>query len=177
MIVGILVGHTTGKHIVTFNDIRLCGPKDRSGYAQIAEFHLSQNDLEELKEQIAQEEDELIDALLWMAGGQMSKDLKALILEKEKQGKVVIATVDGLVEMDLNEMLKQPVEGLLYDLNRGRVTVLTFLGDEEKAILWVNNFACMKVITRLKEIMDEQSVTKQVGTGPSTKPVTVTPDE
>ena len=75
-----------------------------------------------------------------------------LVLEKEKQGKVVIATVDGYAEMDLDEIIKQPLEGLLYDLNRDKATILTWIDD----IKWVNDFACMKVIEKLKEIVDKR---------------------
>ena len=84
------------------------------------------------------------------------KSLKDLILEKEKQGRIVIATWEGLAEADLDEIIKQPTEGLLYDLNRDRVTILTFLKDDDK---WVNDFACMKVIERLKEIIEEANPT------------------
>ena len=80
------------------------------------------------------------------------EEFKDYILAKEKEGKVVFATHDGFAEMDLDEMVKQPVEGLLYDLNRDRVTILTYI-DERK---WVNDFACMKVITRLKEMLEEE---------------------
>jgi len=74
------------------------------------------------------------------------------VLEKEKQGKVVIATVDGYAEIDLDEIIKQPIEGLLYDLNRDKVTILAYIDDKK----WVNDFACMKVIEKLKSIVDEK---------------------
>ena len=73
-----------------------------------------------------------------------------LVLEKEKQGKVVITTVEGYVEIGLDEIIKQPTEGLLYDLNRDRATILSWIDDRK----WVNDFACMKVIERLKAIID-----------------------
>ena len=79
-------------------------------------------------------------------------ELKNLVLEKEKQGKVVIATIDGYMEIELDEIIKQPVEGLLYDLNRNREIILTFIDDPK----WVNDFACAQVIEKLKEIVDMQ---------------------
>ena len=80
----------------------------------------------------------------------MSASLKDLILEKEKQGEVVILTFDGLKGIDLDEIVKQPTEGLLYDLNRDKATILACLDDKK----WVNDFACMKVIEKLKTIID-----------------------
>ena len=58
------------------------------------------------------------------------KSIKDLVLEKEKEGKVVLATWEGLKEADLEAIIKQPTEGLLYDLNRDKATVLTFISDE-----------------------------------------------
>ena len=82
-----------------------------------------------------------------------TENFRDLVLEKEKQGKVVIATIDGYLEIDLDEIIKQPTEGLLYDLNRDRATILTFIDDRK----WVNDFACMKVIEKLKAELEAQN--------------------
>jgi len=42
--------------------------------------------------------------------------IKELILEKEKEGKVVILTVDGYVEADLGEIIKHNLNEYLSDL-------------------------------------------------------------
>jgi hypothetical protein len=78
------------------------------------------------------------------------KKLKDLILQKEKEGKVVFLTHEGPAEADLDEFIKQPIEGLLYDLNRDRGTVLAFIDDPK----FVNDFAVGLVIKRLKEHYD-----------------------
>ena len=78
---------------------------------------------------------------------------KDLVLQKEKEGKVVFMTWDGPREADLEEFIRQPTEGLLYDLNRDRVTVLTFI-DQEPA-KWVNDYAVGLVIAKLKEYYDK----------------------
>ena len=52
---------------------------------------------------------------------------------------------------DLEEIIKQPTEGLLYDLNRDRATVLTLMDDPK----WVNDFAVGLVITKLKKYYDK----------------------
>jgi len=77
--------------------------------------------------------------------------LKDKILQKAEEGKVVLATIEGLMEADLDEFIKQPTEGLLYDLNRDRITVLTLMDDPK----WINDFAVMQVITKLKEYYDK----------------------
>ena len=78
--------------------------------------------------------------------------LKELVLQKEKEGKIVFMTFDGPMEADLEEIIKQPTEGLLYDLNRDRATVLTFIEDPR----WVNDYACCLVISKLKEYYDKK---------------------
>ena len=78
--------------------------------------------------------------------------LRELVLQKEKEGKVVIMTWEGPREADLEEIIKQPTEGLLYDLNRDRITVLTLIDDPK----WVNDFAVGLVIKKLKEYYDRE---------------------
>jgi hypothetical protein len=48
--------------------------------------------------------------------------LKDLMLQKEKEGKILFRTLDCLIEADIEEFIKQPIEGLLYDLNRDKTT-------------------------------------------------------
>ncbi len=79
------------------------------------------------------------------------KDFKKLVLEKEKEGKVVFMTWDGAMSADLEGFIKQPTEGLLYDLNRDRLTVLAQIDD----IKWVNDYAVGLVIARLKKYYDK----------------------
>jgi len=74
------------------------------------------------------------------------------VLEQEKKGKVVIMTFDGLRETKLDDFVKQPIQGLLYDLNRDAATVLTFIDDKK----WVNDYAVMQVITRLKSMVEKE---------------------
>ena len=75
------------------------------------------------------------------------EEIKELVLSKEKEGKVVINTIEGLVSYNIEELINQPIGGLLYDLNRDRLTILTFIKEEK----WVNDYACMLVIKKLKE--------------------------
>ena len=77
--------------------------------------------------------------------------LKELVLQNAKEGKVVIMTVDGPMSTSLEEITRQPTEGLLYDLNRDKVTVLTLMDDPK----WVNDYAVAMVIEYLHTALDE----------------------
>ena len=81
----------------------------------------------------------------------LRKKNKELVLNAYKEGKVVFMTFDGAMAAPLEEFIKQPTDGLLYDLNRDEVTVLSLIDDPK----WVNDFAVAKVIRRLKERVDE----------------------
>ena len=84
-----------------------------------------------------------------MTNEEARKHLIELIREKEKEGKICVRTIEGLEAIDLNEVIKQPTEGLLYDLNRDKATILTLMDDK-----WINDYACALVIERLKEHYD-----------------------
>ena len=75
------------------------------------------------------------------------KELRQLILDKRKEGKVVVMGLEGPMSMLLEDIIKQPTDGLLYDLNRLEETSLTFF---DKDIKWVNDFAVALVIRKLK---------------------------
>lgn len=82
------------------------------------------------------------------------KSLKERVLEAEAKNKVVFMTIDGPMSADLDKFISQPTEGLLYDMNRDRVTCLTWLDDPKVGAFWINNFCAMKVITKLKKYYD-----------------------
>ena len=78
-------------------------------------------------------------------------NLKDRILFEAEWGNVVINTIEGLAVVPLDKIIEQPTEGLLYDLNRDRATILTFVNDEK----WINDFAVALVIEKLKTIIEE----------------------
>ncbi|MDP2362434.1 MAG: hypothetical protein Q8M94_01555 [Ignavibacteria bacterium] len=80
--------------------------------------------------------------------------LQKLILRSAKKGKVILKTFEGLVMVDLEEIVRQPTEGLLYDLNRDKATVLAFISD----VKWINDFAVALVIEKLKACLDEATI-------------------
>lgn len=77
--------------------------------------------------------------------------LKNKILEECKKGNIVVDGADGLQVIPIKEFIKQPVEGMLYDLNRDAATILTFINNQK----WVNDYAVMKVIIELKKRIKE----------------------
>jgi len=76
------------------------------------------------------------------------KELKDFILAESKKGNIVYASFEGLYSVPIDDIIKQPVEGLLYDLNRDVATVLTFIEDPK----WINDFAVASVITALHKL-------------------------
>jgi len=79
------------------------------------------------------------------------KEIKELVIEEAKNGCIVVATFEGLVKYNLAEIVDQPVDGLLYDLNRDEGTIFTFINDPK----WVNDYASSQVIRYLKNKLDE----------------------
>jgi hypothetical protein len=81
-----------------------------------------------------------------------NQSIKELLLEESKKGFVCTLTPFGLQKTPLRELVEQAVEGLLYDLNRDELTILTFVEDDPKRI---NDFACAMVIREIKKQLDE----------------------
>lgn len=79
------------------------------------------------------------------------ESIKELVLEEAKKGFLIIAGIEGLQKAELSKIVEQPVEGLLYDLNRDPITILTFINDPK----WVNDYACMQVIKFLHEKVNQ----------------------
>jgi hypothetical protein len=77
--------------------------------------------------------------------------IKDKILEEYKKGNIVVSGFEGLQIMKLEDIIKQPAEGILYDLNRIESVVLTFLPDPK----WVNDYASSQVIRQLKKRIQE----------------------
>lgn len=74
----------------------------------------------------------------------MTEEERKCIEDNAKRGRVVLHTPEGIVSCDMEALVKQPVEGLLYDLNRNELTTYTL--NNERA---VNDIAVAKVIRYL----------------------------
>ena len=81
-------------------------------------------------------------------------ELKDKILEECGKGNIVIATIEGLKVANLSDFIAQPIEGILYDLNRDEATVLTFVDD----IKWINDYAVRQVIRALKNKINANEI-------------------
>jgi len=79
------------------------------------------------------------------------KKIKDKILKEYKKGNIIVVTIEGLQGMPLKEFIKQPADGILYDLNRNEAKILTFIEDPK----WVNDYAVCKVIRALKNRIKE----------------------
>ena len=81
------------------------------------------------------------------------EEIKKLVLECEKKNEIVFMTIEGFASMDIDDFLKQPIEGILYDLNRLPEVVVGFLDDPK----WVNDYAVYLVIKKLYELCCEKN--------------------
>ena len=79
------------------------------------------------------------------------EEIKDRILAEYKKGNIVVMDFEGIKAMPIKDFIKQPAEGMLYDLNRNEAVVLTFLPDPK----WINDFAVAKVIKALKDRIEE----------------------
>lgn len=79
------------------------------------------------------------------------ENIKHRILEEYKKGNIVVCGFEGLSAMKIDEIIKQPADGLLYDLNRNEAVILTFLPDPK----WINDYASSQIIRALKKRIDE----------------------
>jgi hypothetical protein len=78
------------------------------------------------------------------------ESIKDTVLMEYQKGNIVFMGVEGLMTLPLDKFVEQPVDGILYDLNRDEVVTLTLIDDPK----WVNDYAVAKVIRELKKRLD-----------------------
>ena len=80
------------------------------------------------------------------------EELKEKILAEYAKGNVCYATIEGIMTSKLEDFIKQPLEGMLYDMNRDKATILTFIDDPK----WVNDLCLTEILryyyNRVKEL-------------------------
>lgn len=64
------------------------------------------------------------------------------VLSEWNKGNLVFADIEGLKSIKFEDFIKQPIEGMLYDINRDTATILSSI-DSPK---WVNDFALTKLL-------------------------------
>jgi hypothetical protein len=87
-----------------------------------------------------------------------NEEIKEYIRQAEKGGKVVFGTIEGLVEANLDEFIKQPAEGILYDLDRDKATVMTFIDDPK----WLNDYAVAVTVAALRARIEELTIPAEI---------------
>lgn len=92
--------------------------------------------------------------------GDDKKKFSELVLSERDKGNVVFLAIDEILSMPVKEIVKQPTDGLLWDLNRDEATALSFM-DEEGMTHWVNNFAVALVIRELKAQLELKEIELQ----------------
>lgn len=83
------------------------------------------------------------------------EELKNLIMDELDKGYIVYDTIEGLHKQKIEDFVKQPIEGQLYDINRDMATCLAFIDEP----MGVNNFASNVLIRyyydRCKELEEK----------------------
>ena len=70
------------------------------------------------------------------------ESIRDKVLAEWDKGNLVYADIEGLKSIKLEEFVKHPLEGILYDISRNTAIILTFLDDPK----WVNDFALTKLL-------------------------------
>lgn len=83
------------------------------------------------------------------------ESIKDKVLAEWDKGNLVFADFEGLKSIKFKDFIKQPLEGMLYDINRNTATILTFLDDSK----WVNDFALTKLLEYYYNKCTEQEKT------------------
>lgn len=87
-----------------------------------------------------------------------TEELQNLILSKKKEGKIVFHSLDELVEVRMENIIRQPANGLLWDLNRDMATLLSRASEDNPC--WVNDLALANIteylINKVNEMTDER---------------------
>ena len=91
-----------------------------------------------------------------------TEELKNLILSKKKEGKIVFHSIEGLMEAKMEDIIRQPAEGLLWDLNRDLATLLHRASEDNPC--WVNDMALANIteflVNKVNEITEERNMWK-----------------
>ncbi len=82
------------------------------------------------------------------------KKWSEIVLEAKDDGRVVFFCIDEVLTAPVKEIIKQPADGLLWDLNRDEVTALSWM-NKDGMLHWVNNFAVALVIRELKSQLEQ----------------------
>lgn len=77
------------------------------------------------------------------------------VLALQGDNKVAFMTVDGLKYSPIDEFVKQPLEGQLYDVNRDRANLYS-MANENKNKRWINDLALVYMYEYANKTIEEQ---------------------
>ena len=77
------------------------------------------------------------------------------VLALQADNKVAFMTIDGLKYNPIDEFVKQPLEGQLYDVNRDRATLYS-MANENKNKRWINDLALVYMYEYANKTIEEQ---------------------
>ena len=80
-------------------------------------------------------------------------DIADVIQKEYNNGNIVIFDGENLNKIKIKDFMQQPIDGVLYDLNRSKEVALANIKDNN--LLWINNYACAVVIEELSRIITE----------------------
>lgn len=72
-------------------------------------------------------------------------EINKAVFQAFKDGYIVIYTVDGLERVPIENFVKQPLEGMLYDMNHLETVIRTHAAHDED-FGWVNDMAMLKTL-------------------------------
>ena len=73
---------------------------------------------------------------------EMFESIRDKVLAEWDKGNLVYADIEGLKSIKFEDFIKQPLEGMLYDINRCLPVIVTYIEDPK----WVNDFALTKLL-------------------------------
>jgi len=71
------------------------------------------------------------------------EEIVNLLLKEYEKGNIVYRDIQGVKSISIENFIKQPLDGILYDLNRLEEVILTHAPTDEK---WINDFALVKLL-------------------------------
>lgn len=78
-----------------------------------------------------------------------------IVEEERSKGNIAFMTIEGLKGSSIENIINQPVEGILYDLNRDYATIIT-LAKNSKNLRWINDLALSDVFKEVFKLYKEQ---------------------
>ena len=82
---------------------------------------------------------------------------KDIVLSEYAKGNIVYLDIEGTKTIPLKDFVSQPIEGILYDLNRLEENIIVDVLESQK---WINDYALVKLERHLYE--ENQEIKKRL---------------